>query len=318
MSSQEVAESLPGFRPLSKQIYVQDADATAKPASASDPTTILIFGWGDSRPRPIAKYVVGYRALFPAAQIVVVFAPIAQTLLQGTESRKRAMMPLAQAVFSEIDPSRRVLIHGMSNTGVINSASLFDAFQALHPGEVLAHPLLVTDSAPGNPNVLANLWTYAHALSIGLKKAGVPVWISQPLAAVFLALNQTIQHLFGAETGPEHTLVAFSDKARADPAARRLYIYSKEDEIIPWRYIEEYVAKVRQDGWEVETAMFKGSGHCAHLRADPDRYWNLIQANWEAAVGGQGRNRAQVSNAVRRGEQLNAKSSSETPSGASV
>lgn len=68
-------------------------------------------------------------------------------------------------------------------------------------------------------------------------------------------------------------------------SARRLYLYSKEDELIHWGDIEGQAAVARTAGYEVDTTVFTGSGHVSHMRADPEKYWAAIQFAWKKSLG---------------------------------
>lgn len=76
------------------------------------------------------------------------------------------------------------------------------------------------------------------------------------------------------------------DKNIASGEAPRLYLYSKEDEIIWWEDLEQAVAKVRELGWKTDLEMFEGSPHVGHMRLHPEQYWNKIVECWRLALEG--------------------------------
>lgn len=89
----------------------------------------------------------------------------------------------------------------------------------------------------------------------------------------------------------------------------RTYIYSKQDAMIDWRHVEMHAADAATGGvnknannnnknhnnGEVSSPttstrrtkipcrleMFHGSGHVAHMRHDPERYWRVVVETWE-------------------------------------
>ncbi|KAJ1338576.1 DUF829 domain-containing protein [Microdochium nivale] len=82
----------------------------------------------------------------------------------------------------------------------------------------------------------------------------------------------------------------------------RTYIYSKEDDMIGWQHVEQHAAdaasggaglgggnnknnnnKVRQRARiPCRLEMFHGSGHVAHMKHDPERYWRIVADTWDA------------------------------------
>ncbi|KAJ7223481.1 hypothetical protein GGX14DRAFT_323855, partial [Mycena pura] len=60
----------------------------------------------------------------------------------------------------------------------------------------------------------------------------------------------------------------------------RLYIYSREDQMVEATSVEKHVAEAREQGLSVEVEVFQGSTHVAHSRKDPVRYWSVISRHW--------------------------------------
>jgi hypothetical protein len=72
------------------------------------------------------------------------------------------------------------------------------------------------------------------------------------------------------------------------PPVSRLYIYSKIDELIPYKDVEEHARQAKEElgirgggeGGEVRLEKFENTSHVGHMRGDPERYWNSIQKVW--------------------------------------
>ncbi|KAK4153660.1 transmembrane protein 53 [Chaetomidium leptoderma] len=293
------AESLMlGFTKLSHQVYVQETDPNLQ--DPSHPTTIVIYGWGDARPRHLAKYVDGYRQLFPHAGIVLIFSPILKALYQTLEARSRTMVPVIEAVHPEAlnkqdtkektANNQRVLLHVMSNTGGMNCAATMNAFSKHTGGEIFAHDMLVCDSTPGSTHFLPNVGPWSRAMALGAARwFPWPFVVTQTLAALFLGCLHGFGWLLGATSAAEFSTLAVNDARLADPGAKRLYLYSKEDDIIHWEDIEKHAADARHKGWSVTAELFEGTPHVGHMRAHPDQYWAAISAAWTEAVVNKGR-----------------------------
>ncbi|KAH6623882.1 hypothetical protein F5144DRAFT_551347 [Chaetomium tenue] len=292
-----------GFKKLSDQVYVQEGSSSTtspNPPNPAHPRTVIIYGWGDARPRHVSKYVAGYRQLFPHAQIALIFSPILKALYQNLDARTQNMIPVLEAVYPSAltsgnpptttnppaeDP--RVLLHVMSNTGGINCAATMNAYTHHTRGGVMPHRLMVCDSTPGSTDFLRNVGAWSKAMTVGA--AGWFPWpagVTQALAAVFLAFLYGAGWAIGATSAGEYSTRAVNDARLSDVRAKRLYLYSKEDEIIRWDDIEVHAADAREKGRSVTAELFEGTPHVGHMRAHPEQYWAAIAAAWKEAVAG--------------------------------
>ena len=48
--------------------------------------------------------------------------------------------------------------------------------------------------------------------------------------------------------------------------------------------VEEEAAKAKQAGFPVELVHFGKSGHVAHARENPDKYWDAVRSFWSESV----------------------------------
>ena len=59
------------------------------------------------------------------------------------------------------------------------------------------------------------------------------------------------------------------------------YFYSKEDNMCLWSDVRQHADEARKLGWDVQEVLFEGSGHCAHLMKDKERYADALKIMWE-------------------------------------
>ena len=280
----------PGFTPISDRVYLRNGHEKAKPAPADEPTTVVIFGWGDGMPKHVSKYSDGFHDLYPSARILVVLSGTFQASNQPEESRIQAMMPVVDTLFPTPTGSgpeeERVLLHVMSNTGGIFMAAAIVAYQRRHgKDKKFPHKLLVCDSTPGGLNFASQVGRWSRAMAVGTANYFPwPFIITQGLWYVFLWLNWAWERLHGSEPSGVWATRVMMDHSIAPVDVPRLYLYSKEDEIIWWKDLEENLALVKAGGFPVETEMFEGSPHVGHMRMHPKQYWNKISSSWKAAV----------------------------------
>jgi hypothetical protein len=111
-----------------------------------------------------------------------------------------------------------------------------------------------------------------------------PAIITQGLWYIFLWANWAFERLRGSEPSGVWANRVMTDKSITSTDSHRLYLYSREDEIIGWKDLEENVAGVKALGWPVDLEMFEGSPHVGHMRLHPEQYWNKISNAWKQAV----------------------------------
>ncbi|KAK2595239.1 hypothetical protein QQS21_007026 [Conoideocrella luteorostrata] len=282
----------PGFSPLSDQVFTRPGQAVGNTGQSqkhsNDPTTVLLFGWGDGLPKHVAKYADGFRDLFPHATQVVVLSPISRAMFSDLRQRSDYMLPVLNAIFNnkQIDNSR-ILVHTMSNTGAVNYAATLNAYQEVykHP---MPHDLLIMDSTPGSTEFsLGNASRWSRAMALGTAAwFPWPFLVTQSIWAVFLLLNTLYAWMVGKESPGAWSVRAVNDTKYEVKRARRLYLYSKDDDLILWEDIERHVAETRPLGWKADVEVFSGSGHVGHMRMFPAQYWGAIRRSWKKAVQG--------------------------------
>lgn len=290
----------PGFTALSDQVFTRPGKAVTAAteqtgAHAKDPTVVLLYGWGDGLPKHVAKYADGFRNLYPYATQVVVLSPIAKTMFSDLRQRSSRMMPVLSAIFNDNDSNKnnapshsvdasRILVHTMSNTGAVNYAATLYAYQATH-GHAMPHELLVMDSTPGS-TILSGSNTSRWSRAMALGTAAWFPWpfiITQAIWAIFLLLNSAYLWMVGRESPGQWSVRAINNTLYEVKHSRRLYLYSKEDDLILWEDVAKHAAATERLGRKTDAEVFAGSGHVGHMRMFPKQYWGAIQRNWTAA-----------------------------------
>ncbi|OAA36315.1 PaxU [Beauveria brongniartii RCEF 3172] len=284
--------SVQGFDSLSEQVFVRDGstEVAANADAQTGPDVVVIYGWGDCLPQHVAKYADGYRAMFPRAKQVMVLSPIAKAMFTSREQRRGHMTPVVNHLFGSLDAGRgagaaqsndTILIHAMSNTGAINAAATldvyFERFQSAMP-----HSLFVMDSTPGDTDFTwENLKRWSRAMALGTAKwFPWPFVATQSIWALFLLLNTLHLWLRRRQHAGAWSRGATKQETFATKRARRLFMYSKDDDLIGWKDIVTYAHDSERLGYAVDTEEFHGSGHVGHMRMHPDQYWAAIQQSW--------------------------------------
>jgi len=64
---------------------------------------------------------------------------------------------------------------------------------------------------------------------------------------------------------------------------KRLYMYSKTDELIPWKEVEDHAKEGESLGFDVKLERFEDSEHVQHARTHPNQYWAAVKSLWDNA-----------------------------------
>ncbi|KAI2462974.1 DUF829-domain-containing protein [Annulohypoxylon bovei var. microspora] len=282
----------PGFTPISDRIFIRNEDSessdTPEKPMIEQPTTIIVFGWGDGTPKNVAKYADGYHQLFPKARILMVISSTLAAIYESLEQRTRAMLPIVDAVFpTPADFSeKKIILHAMSNTGGIYAAATLHAFkQRYGEDKALPHHLCVSDSTPGSVVFSTEVGRWSRAVALGTAKwFPWPFVVTQKLWWTVMYAIHLLERAVGREASGVSSCRAFLDHGMATPRAHRLYMYSKADDLIWWEDVEAQAAIAKSKGYTTIMEMFDNSPHVGHMRMHPDRYWRAIENNWKASV----------------------------------
>jgi hypothetical protein len=263
----------------------------AAPRPPAHPVAVVVCAWMDAAPRHIAKYVAAHRELYPATCILVVTVSLGD-FMRSSAARCAdmdvAVATLRDAVAASTPPSPSpsssqspapapVLVHVFSNGGCLRLHDLASRYRATaQPQAPLPAACVVFDSAPGAPQ---------YRSDVVALMASVP---QRPrlLRLVLAVLVRVAVLVLLCLPSRMRTRVrnGLNDPALLSRAAPRCYIYSAEDDAVDAEHVEAHAFEASRAGLEVATHRFHGSGHVAHMRLDPVRYWDIVRRAWDEAV----------------------------------
>ncbi|KAL4741029.1 hypothetical protein BDV11DRAFT_79994 [Aspergillus similis] len=274
------ASDMASFKKLSSCIYVQEPDKSADNVGDYSRTIVIAF-WMNASSKSLAKYIVGYRQLAPRARIIFIRTSSAEFILRPTKRAQYARLAPAVEALQALSAESPVFIHMFSNGGVFAITHLLEAYQ-----QATGHPLCISstiiDSAPGTATLSATFKAFSFALP--------KTWILRLLSKVVLyaylatmfALGKAVEKLSGVRDAVSVARQAINDgkMMRGSGTAslpRRCYIYSDADELVDWKDVERHASDAESTGFIVHREKYTGSEHVAHMRADPERYWNTVK-----------------------------------------
>ncbi|KAL2821749.1 hypothetical protein BDW59DRAFT_149976 [Aspergillus cavernicola] len=279
-SNSKRVDYLAPFTQLSPCIYIQEPDPPVDD-TGNHPQTIVIAFWMNAFPRSLVKYVTEYRRLAPRARIIFIRTSSTEFMLRPTKRAQYARLAPAVEALQALSPDSPVFFHMFSNGGVFAVTHLLEAYQ-----KATGHPLRVSstviDSAPG----MATLSGAIRAFSYVLPKRWILRLFSKILLYAYLTSMFVLGKAIGKVLGIRDTvsvarqvindsrIMRGSDKASPP---RRCYIYSDADELVDYKDVEKHASDAESKGFIVRREKFLGSEHVAHMKANPERYWNTVR-----------------------------------------
>jgi hypothetical protein len=291
---------------LSPMVYLYQPSSPEKPKSTdvavgqgpADPKLVLVLGWLDARDAHLAKYVRQYQEVFPRSAILLVKSRLAGANLDsvGRKDASAAVSPI-RAAFPDLDPTGPdssaggappgLLVHVFSGGGSSSLHHLYDVYAASSSGAatgdlvakkpVLPRHVTIFDSSPN---------VFSYGTIVAAVKFGV-----QGMSLLTRLLMLPFIHLLVSAWWVRIRILRLPDilelyaRSHNDAAkvreTRRLYIWSDVDDIVPPADVFRHASAARLAGFDARKVLFAGSGHVAHARAQPERYWRLVKDTWE-------------------------------------
>ncbi|EEH02876.1 conserved hypothetical protein [Histoplasma capsulatum G186AR] len=267
-SPERFDEIFSSFTKLSPTIYIRDKPTSASPSPESPRETICLLFWMDAAPRHTAKYINEYIKVLPNARIICMRTLSTDLMFRGSKkSHRLRVVPLVSALCASDGPMH---FHVFSNGGVFSLHHVAAEYRT-STGKPLPTKSLIFDSAPGRHALLAT----ARAFSYGL-----PQFFLFRMVGLCVIWAVLISHWLACKLRRETNAIdlagdEINDPTLIDLGAKRCYIYSKTDELVDWKHVEENVAQAKSRGWEVSAELFNGP-HVGHMRSEPERYWKLV------------------------------------------
>lgn len=202
--------------------------------------------------------------------VVIQYLPVADDIFFNT-SRVREHAAKLWELLEEMQLLESpLLIHLFSNAGAIMYLNMLDLLQ--EPDCGLANQVkivgVVWDSAPGKPRISsgkrAYLYQMPHVTGILRSVIGF-VFV---VILVIISLWNNLLSLFSWRPSPNF----FKRLKQRKVVCPQLFLYSKCDDLIYYKDIEEMIACLKVSGCPVTTLSWEDSPHVQHLRHHADSY----------------------------------------------
>jgi len=232
------------------------------------------------------------RALFPLASIILVKA-FTSFYWTGQGARESMLAPVCDLILKETrggNTFRGLLLHILSNGGGFQFMTLHKIFSKESNTNHSEFPrntpvALILDSTPGDHGLQSAIASSTprnpilHLLSIP------PITLVYILVYVmnFLSGNSPFyKDLRSTLMYPD--LLPSLTSAVEPKTIPRLYVYSESDKMSIAKDVKKHADEAVRQGFNVTVENFGKSGHVAHARTNPERYWSVISQIWERAT----------------------------------
>ena len=283
-------QAVPPNPPLSFMTKLSQAVYLLKPDTASStrfdpsaPALIFLCGWMAARDIHLAKYVRNYQALYPTASILLLKSrsmDMAFPFIARSDAEP-AIAPLRGILRgSPATPDKaQLLVHLFSGAGSGMLSAVYDMYAASGVDEkdrILPLHITIFDSSPALKFDHGKI-TDANIVEV---PEGPQRIVMKPIMQFVLAFWWISFSMLGFTDYIAGHAIAHND-ARKVREVRRAYVYSDRDPFIPSEGVEKHAELARRAGFNARTELFVGSPHCAHARAEPERYWRIVRETWE-------------------------------------
>ncbi|RAK84757.1 DNA repair protein [Aspergillus costaricaensis CBS 115574] len=275
------APFIPDFPSIGQNIHYYEPDLidTPIPENANThPSLIILCPWyGGATPRRVAKYTGGYRQRYPRTSILLINTSFRDYVARSLHSIDGNLTPATNTITKTLQstPDARILLHVFSNGGCNTVTQLARAMKSEPVNFKSALKLIIFDCCPGDSSFDRLYAAGAVALPTAQPGRAIGTAVLYSTAKVGYAL-QSIKAMRSI------------DDYRADlndteifGEARRLYLYSRIDNMIPWKDVEGHMIEASRRGYRVTGVSFEDGKHCGLVMGDERRYWDAVERAWE-------------------------------------
>ncbi|RAH59265.1 DNA repair protein [Aspergillus piperis CBS 112811] len=275
------APFIPDFPSIGKNIYYYEPDLidTPIPENANThPSLIILCSWyGGATPRRVAKYTSGYRQRYPRTSILLINTSFRDYVARSLHSIDGNLTPAKNTITKTLQstPDARILLHVFSNGGCNTVTQLARAMKSEPVNFKSALKLIIFDCCPGDSSFDRLYAAGAVALPTAQPGRAIGTAVLYSTAKVGYAL----QSMKAMRSIDDYR--ADLNDAEIFGEARRLYLYSRIDEMIPWKDVEGHMIEASRRGYSVTGVSFEDGKHCGLVMGDERRYWDAVERAWE-------------------------------------
>ncbi|OBZ72747.1 Transmembrane protein 53-B [Grifola frondosa] len=292
-TSSAVEQASGDFTALNSHVFV--APPLSETSEDDGPSMILFFGWFDAKMCNVRKYTDTLRHMHPSAKLILITSEF-NVYWRSRASREQLFRPvvdLLENARNNEKASRGLLIYVISNGGAFQFLALSQILDRHSPSpSPNRHPsfkstALILDSTPGDKPITSAIDVFGAPFRnnpIAKALAVPPILLVLGIFSVVYWLNGNppiFPDLRERLTMPGRMLPGIVAPCATIP---RLYLFSKEDVVVRFEFVQAHADEARSRGYDVRTVVFERSAHASHAKEEPERYWGAVAQIWRDAV----------------------------------
>eukprot|EP00092_Neocalanus_flemingeri_P029027 GFUD01031512.1.p1 GENE.GFUD01031512.1~~GFUD01031512.1.p1 ORF type:complete len:315 (-),score=98.13 GFUD01031512.1:124-1029(-) len=270
------------------QFHIWPGSPPSQPPSSPHSCSVLLFGFAGSSPHQLAKQSAVYSSLGYTSLCCIL--PLQHLFHYDVAKVISCAHLVVEAAYKH--NHKQVVIHSLSNNGAILYQHLTQLVATQYKDITIKGA--VFDSAPGPGTLLEHLPFPLSTLSTTKYPLSKSFLLYGAYPSVNLANGMKLRDILTASADQARSLKVnwplnksvpwpgpYLKHEKADWPL--LFLYSKKDKQIHWRYISSVADQQREQGRNVTTHMFSSSGHVAHLKFHPEEYKEALRMFMENA-----------------------------------
>ncbi|KAH8684629.1 hypothetical protein BGZ60DRAFT_366294 [Tricladium varicosporioides] len=276
---------LSNFKRLSKVVRLYEPLDNRGPVPPDSPTTILICSWMNAIPKHAEYYTKKHMEIYPHARIIFVTITTKEFLMHSESQRRADIKEVITALLARNQSDERLLVHTLSNGGARRLYGIAGAYREA-TGKPLPVKAFIMDSAPGIPQFRRDI----RALSVPGKKLPWLLWFPfmTAIVAVTTAVYITVNWMpkwFWSEL-VWRPMAAVNNIDFVHKNCVKGFVYSKEDNVIDWRHVEDHADIAEKKGYKVVKKRVEGAHHVQMFRGKGGEgdYWEFVERIWRMGM----------------------------------
>jgi hypothetical protein len=222
-----------------------------------------------AQPKLISRYADRLISEFPESVILLITTSVTEFLNLSESKWSDRLSPVIEVILANPELPLKGCVY--SNGGVHALNNLARTYHA-RTGQALMIEKLVVDSAPGSPQIGVS----HRAMILSLHPPSYAYHLLSTLLWIYLGLYWVYMTIFNVENPIQRVRDRLNDTRLFKAEGERVYIYSRADQLVPWKWVETSAENATGKGWRVRLEEFKGSKHVAHAVVDKERYWKIV------------------------------------------
>lgn len=243
-----------------------DVADDSQPSSKKREPVVILLGWAGC----IDRHLVKYSAIYDKRCVTIRYTAPTDDIFFRTDNLKRSAEKLLELLVELDLDSNPVFVHSFSNGGCSVHRWISHLVQRSPKFRHVRLSGAVFDSCPGRRgSALRSAKVYAMIT----KHPAIVKYVLALFIFVYFAVRRLVNSILGAfRTGSSDSSELWTALENDPNRCPQLYLYSRADELISFRHVEDQIEARKRTGIKVFSRCWDDSVHVAHLMTHRESY----------------------------------------------